>query len=78
MFCREGFELALSGAECISDRDLWVLVSAVLLVIAINHNLGTVGQGEANSNLISLAVGFVLMGRIKRHAAPSYPVVELL
>ena len=78
MLCREGFELALGGTERISDSDLWILVSSIFLVIAINHNLGTVGEGEVNSNLIPLAVGFVLMGRVERHTASRDPVVELL
>ena len=78
MFCSEGFELVLGGVKRISGCDLGVLMSSVFLVIAIGHNLGPIGEGEVNSDLIPLAVGLALMGRVARHSESCDSVIELL
>jgi hypothetical protein len=75
----EGFELVLSGAKRISDCDLGVLMPPpVFLVIAIDNNLGPIGEGEVNSDLFPLALGVVLMRLVERHSASCDLVIELL
>jgi hypothetical protein len=78
MTCGERFELVLGGAKRISDCDLGVLMSSVFLVILIDRNLGSIGEGEDNSDLIPLAVGLVLMGRVERRSASYDSAIELL
>ena len=78
MLCGEGFELVLGGVKRISGCDLGVLMSSVFLVIAIGHNLGPIGEGEVNSDLIPLAVGLARMGRVARHSESYDSGIELL
>jgi len=47
-------------------------------VIAIDNNLGPIGEGEVNSDLFPLALGVVLMRLVERHSASCDLVIELL
>lgn len=70
--------MVLGGAKRISDYDLGVLMSSVFLVIAIDHNLGPIRDGEVNWDLIPLAVGLALMERVERHSESCGSVMALL
>ena len=73
----EGLELAFGGLKRIPDRDVRILVGAVLVVDAVDDNLGAVRERKVDPKLIPLAVVFVLVWRVEYHPATGDPVVEL-
>ena len=73
----EGFELELRGAKRTSDCDLGGPHVPAFLVIAIDYNLGPIGEGEVNSDLVPLAGRLVLMGCVERHLASCDSVIVL-
>jgi hypothetical protein len=73
----EGLELAFGGLKRIPDRDVRILVGTVLVMGAVDDDLGTVREHKVDPKLIPLALVFVLVRRIEYHTATGDPVVEL-